>query len=54
MNETSIESINVRLQELPSEMIKEVSDFIDFLTLRQKKGKKQKLYKKTPWSFGLE
>ena len=42
MNNVSLESIKSRLQELPSEMIKEVSDFIDFLATRQKKKKKQK------------
>jgi hypothetical protein len=42
MDNVSIESIKSRLQELPSEMRKEVSDFIDFLTIKQKKKKKQK------------
>ncbi len=42
MNEISIESIKFRLQGLPSEMIREVSDFIDFLSARQKKKKRRK------------
>ena len=47
MNNGSLETIQSRLQKLPSEMIKEVSDFIDFLAIRQKKRKKRKSKKES-------
>lgn len=54
MSDIRIESIQSRLQELPGEMVKEVSDFIDFLAARQKKtrGKKtprEKLLEVSTW-----
>lgn len=42
MKEMPIESINFRLRQLPADMLKEVADFIDFLSARQKKKKRQK------------
>jgi hypothetical protein len=54
MNDISLESIKIRLQELPAEMIKEVSDFIDFLAIKKKervkKSNKEKLLEVSVWS----
>ncbi len=51
MDNISFESIQSRLQELPSETVKEISDFIDFLAVRQKKKQNKNLIKKNSLKF---